>query len=61
VEGIAARDYPEELPVGYYLDNFQTILDFVDSHTATFWVQTKKASPGRFAPCAWMPGVCTYA
>lgn len=32
MEGIAARDYPEELPVGYYLDNFQTILDFVDSH-----------------------------
>jgi len=32
VEGTAARDYPEELPVGYYLDNFQTILDFVDSH-----------------------------
>ncbi len=28
----AAQDYPEELPVGYYLDNFQTILDFVDSH-----------------------------
>jgi hypothetical protein len=28
----AARDYPEELPVGYYLDNFQRIIDFVDSH-----------------------------
>jgi hypothetical protein len=28
----AARDYPEELPVGYYLDNFQIILDFVDGH-----------------------------
>jgi len=28
----AARDYPEELPVGYYLKNFQTILDFVDRH-----------------------------
>jgi len=28
----AARKYPEELPVGYYLNNFQTILDFVDSH-----------------------------
>ena len=28
----ASLDYPEELPVGYYLDNFQTILDFVDSH-----------------------------
>jgi hypothetical protein len=26
------RDYPEELPVGYYLDNFLTILDFVDDH-----------------------------
>ena len=27
-----AREYPEELPVGYYLDNFQRILDFVDDH-----------------------------
>ena len=26
------REYPEELPTGYYLDNFQRILDFVDSH-----------------------------
>jgi hypothetical protein len=26
------REYPEELPVGYYLDNFQRILDFVDAH-----------------------------
>ena len=25
-----AREYPEELAVGYYLDNFQKILDFVD-------------------------------
>ncbi|UCG00106.1 MAG: VRR-NUC domain-containing protein [Spirochaetaceae bacterium] len=28
----AAKEYPEELPVGYYLDNFQRILDFVASH-----------------------------
>jgi len=26
------REYPEELPVGYYLDNFRRILDFVDDH-----------------------------
>ena len=26
------REYPEELPVGYYLDNFLRILDFVDHH-----------------------------
>jgi hypothetical protein len=26
------QEYPEELPVGYYLNNFQKILDFVDSH-----------------------------
>jgi hypothetical protein len=26
------QEYPEELPVGYYLDNFQRILDFVDNH-----------------------------
>jgi hypothetical protein len=32
VSGTANRVYPEELPVGYYLDNFQRILDFVDSH-----------------------------
>ena len=29
---IEDRDYPEELPVGYYLDNFRRILDFVDDH-----------------------------
>jgi hypothetical protein len=29
---MAPREYPEELPVGYYLDNFQKILDFVDNH-----------------------------
>jgi len=28
----AVRDYPEELPVGYYLKNLQTLLGFVDSH-----------------------------
>jgi len=27
-----SREYPEELPVGYYLDNFQRILSFVDNH-----------------------------
>jgi hypothetical protein len=32
VEETAARDYPEELPVGYYVGNFLAILDFVDSH-----------------------------
>jgi hypothetical protein len=32
VEETAARDYPEELPVGYYVDNFLAILDFVDDH-----------------------------
>lgn len=32
MEETAARDYPEELPVGYYVGNFLAILDFVDSH-----------------------------
>ncbi len=32
MEETAARDYPEELPVGYYVDNFLAILDFVDDH-----------------------------
>ena len=32
VSKAAIPEYPEELPVGYYLDNFQTILDFVDNH-----------------------------
>ena len=32
MEETAARDYPEELPVGYYVDNFFAILDFVDNH-----------------------------
>lgn len=32
VEETAARDYPEELPVGYYVGNFLAIIDFVDSH-----------------------------
>ena len=26
------QQYPEELPVGYYLDNFQRILDFIDDN-----------------------------
>ena len=30
----AVREYPEELPIGYYLDNFQKILEFVTSHYA---------------------------
>jgi hypothetical protein len=32
VSEAASHEYPEELPVGYYLDNFQKILDFVDDH-----------------------------
>jgi hypothetical protein len=42
VSKTAARRYPEQLPVGYYLDNFQKILDFVDSRYGDILTKAEK-------------------
>jgi hypothetical protein len=38
-----SREYPEELPLGYYLDNFQRILDFVDNHYDDILAEDEKS------------------